>query len=651
MNERMKEAGMQKIDALSPEARSANVVSDNLTALRKLFPEILTEGPTGPAINVDVIKALVGDLTVTDSDEKYGLNWHGKRAARQIALTPSVGTLLPCPDESVNWQNTKNLFIEGDNLEVLKLLQKSYAGKVKLIYIDPPYNTGSDFVYPDDFQDTIRNYLELTGQSSKGRRVSSNSETSGRYHTDWLNMMYPRIKLARNLLADDGAIFVTLDDIEVANLRLLMDEIFGSENFVGSIVWKKKSSPDARDTLGSVHDWILCYAKDADNIKKAIGKIPLAEERVSSYSNPDGDPRGNWASTDMTGMTGRATSEQYYPVTLPSGRVVAPPEGRSWGISKATFEELLRDGRIWFGKSGDGVPRMKKFLSESEGQVVPSLWDFADVGSNEEAKKEINRLMEHADVFDTPKPVRLIQRIIEVAAANGEAPIVMDFFAGSGTTGHAAMLHNARKDRNVRFILVQLPEPLDPGAKSQTVAAKYCDQVGRPRFVSELTKERLARAAKEIELEYPNFSGDLGFRVFKLASSNIRAWRPDLEDVAGSLLNIVNNLEPDRSNLDIFFELLLKLGIDLSVSVETKDVSGGALLSVGSGAVTACLSQFVTKDDVETLATAIVEWHRKLAPAGDVQVIFRDSAFADDIVKSNIVAILGQSGLRNIRTL
>jgi adenine-specific DNA-methyltransferase len=647
----MKGPKMQKIETASPEAQSVNLVADNVARLKTLFPELVTEGPSGPAVNLDVLKALVGDATVTDAEEKFGLNWHGKRVARQLALMPSTGTLLPCPEESIDWETTKNLMIEGDNLEVLKLLQKSYAGKVKLIYIDPPYNTGSDFVYPDNFQDTIRNYLELTGQTQQGRKISTNSETSGRYHTDWLNMMIPRMKLARNLLASDGAIFVTLDDVEIANLRLLMDEIFGAENFVGSIVWKKRSSPDARDTLGSVHDWILCYVKSVDNIKKAIGKIPLAEERVASYANPDNDLRGHWASVDMTGMTGRATSEQYFSVTLPSGRVVTPPEGRSWGISKATFDTLLSDNRIWFGKSGDGVPRIKKFLSESDGQVVPSFWDLSDVGSNEEAKREVNRLMEQADVFDTPKPIRLIRRMIEVAEGSGEAPIVMDFFAGSGTTGHSVMLHNVAKERRVRFVLVQLPEPLSPTVKSQAVAAKYCEKIGKPRFVSELTKERLSRASKQLKSEHPHFTGDLGFRVFKLATSNVRAWQPNSTDLAGTLRDAVDHLEPERSEGDIFFELLLKLGVDLSVAVETKKVSEYTLLSVGAGTVIACLADTIAAHDVESLVAGIVEWWREKAPNGDTQVIFRDSAFPDDVTKSNITAILEQQGFRNIRSL
>lgn len=315
---------MHKLTANDPATLSADIVADNLSQLQSLFPEAFSEGK----VQFNVLKQLLGEA-IDESDEKYGLNWHGKRRARQIALTPSSGTLMPCVEASYKWGNTDNLYIEGDNLEVLKLIQKIYSGKVKLIYIDPPYNTGKDFVYKDDYRNGVRNYLELTGQTESGRRISTNTETSGRFHSDWLAMMYPRMKIARNLLTQDGVIFITLDDTEISNMRLIMDELFGTECFVGSIAWKKRSSPDARDTLGSVHDWILVYVKNVDYIKSSIGKMPLSQERIDSYSNPDNDPRGPWASVDMTGMTGRATSEQYFEVISPTGKSFKPPEGRA----------------------------------------------------------------------------------------------------------------------------------------------------------------------------------------------------------------------------------------------------------------------------------------------------------------------------------
>lgn len=642
---------MQKIEATSPAAQSADLVNANIEQIKALFPELVTEGGDGIAINIDVLKALVGNKTATDSDEKYGLNWHGKRRARQLALTPSTGTLRPCPDESVEWDTTQNLMIEGDNLEVLKLLQKSYAGKVKLIYIDPPYNTGKDFVYPDNFQDNIKNYLELTGQMDGGRKISSNTDTGGRFHTDWLNMMYPRIKLARNFLRDDGVVFVTIDDSECSNLRLLMDEVFGSENFVSSIAWKKRSSPDARDTIGSIHDWVLCYVKNTENIKSAIGKMPLSESRVEAYSNPDEDDRGDWASVDMTGMTGRATKDQYFDITLPSGKIIGPPEGRSWGLAERTFHDLRADNRIWFGKNGDGVPRIKKFLNESDGQVVPSFWDMSDVGSNDEAKKEVNTLMQVPDVFDTPKPTRLVRRMIEVGSSKNDDSIVMDFFSGSGTSGHSVILQNAADGGNRRHILVQLPEPLDHENKGQKSAAEFCDSLERPRNISELTKERLRRAAAKVKADNPLFAGDTGFRVFKLDHSNIRAWNPNPTDLEMTLFDHQNHVLEGRTESDILYELLLKLGLDLCVPIEVRKVADKDVHAVGGGVLMACLAPAIAGADVDALAGGIVAWRQELAPAGDTTCVFLDSAFADDVAKTNLAAILEQHGIQNVRSL
>jgi adenine-specific DNA-methyltransferase len=633
------------ITADDPEAKSADVVAANLEKLKALFPEAVSED----GVNVDVLNQLIGRI-VTDAEEKYGLNWHGKRKARQLALAPSAGTLRPCPEESVDWDTTQNLFIEGDNLEVLKLLQKPYASTVKMIYIDPPYNTGGDFVYPDDFQDNIKNYLELTGQvTSDGATLSSNSESSGRFHTQWLNMMYPRMRVARHLLCSDGVLFVSVDDTEVNNLRLMLDETFGVECFVAAIAWKKRSSPDARDTIGSIHDWLLCYVRNKDLVKTAIGKMELSEERRAAYTNPDDDERGPWASVDMTGMMGRATAEQYYDVELPSGRVIGPPEGRSWGIAKATFERLRSDNRIWFGTSGDNVPRIKNFLSESEGQVVPSFWDMQEVGSNEEAKKEVNELMEQSGVFDTPKPVRLISRMLDIGTPTTGPSIVVDFFAGSGTTGHAVMKANAVGEGDRRFVLVQLPEPLNESVKSQRIPAEYCSQMGKPMNIAELTKERLRRSGKAVKAATPLFDGDVGFRVFKLDTSNIRAWNPDPDDLEGTLQEHTEHLAAGRGETDVLYELLLKLGLDLAVPIETRQVEGKDVHAVGAGTLFACLAESISRDDVEALAQAIIDWHKELAPEGETTIVFRDSSFADDVAKSNLAAILVQAGFDDTR--
>ncbi len=377
---------MKKLSAADPETHSPDLVAENLERLKALFPELVTEGPAGAAVNVDVLKQLVGDKTVTDADEKYGLNWHGKRRARQLALTPSTGTLRPCPEESVDWDTTRNLMIEGDNLEVLKLLQKSYAGKVKLIYIDPPYNTGKDFVYPDDFKDNIKNYLELTGQVDGGRKVSSNTEAGGRFHTDWLNMMYSRLKLARNLLSENGAIFVTVDDGEVARLRDICDEIFGEENFVVPVIWQKRVTPENRRAFSFEHDYVLCYARSADAFGEARRLLPLTDEARSRYKNPDHDPRGDWQSIPAIAQAGHGTKNQFYKLHTPDGRLLDPPAGACWRLTMDRMNEAIADGRIWFGAGGKGVPRIKRFLSEAKQGLTPStMWMADEVGANEHA--------------------------------------------------------------------------------------------------------------------------------------------------------------------------------------------------------------------------------------------------------------------------
>lgn len=636
---------IQKIESQSHEAQSVDIKAENITRLKSLFPELLTESANGVAINVNVLKQLVGDAAITDVEEKYGLNWHGKRRARQLALTPSTGTLRPCQDESVDWDTTQNLMIEGDNLEVLKLLQKSYAGKVKLIYIDPPYNTGKDFVYPDNFQDNIKNYLELTGQIEGGKKISSNSEASGRFHTDWLNMMYPRLKLAKNLLREDGVIFISIDDSEVARLRTVSDEIFGDENFVANVIWEKKFSPqnDAK-WFSDNHDHILIYAKNKDVWRP--NKIARSEENNSRFSNPDNDPRGVWASSDMTVKT---YNEAYdYPVTTPSGKEVYPTKGRCWSMPKGKFQDLIVGNRVWFGKGGDNIPRFKSFLNELEDGVVPlTIWKYSEVGHNQEATQEVRGL--DISGFDSPKPVRLLRRVLEIGTISDG--IVLDFFAGSGTTAHAVMAQNAAADGTHRYVLVQLPEPLDPENKDQKTAADYCDKLGKPRTVAELTKERLRRAGVKVRADNPMFTGDTGFRVFKLDTSNIRAWNPDRDNLVQTLIDHEEHILPGRTEADIVYELLLKLGLDLCVPIESRTFAGKTVGAIGGGVLLTCLAERITTKEVEALAQGIVAWRKELAPAGDTTCVFRDSAFENDIAKSNLAAILEQYGIANVRSL
>jgi len=629
------EATIKPLTAQDPEAQSADILAGNIEQLKMLFPEAFSEGK----IDFEVLRQLLGG-TVEEREEKYGLNWHGKRKARQLALTPSTGTLRPCPEESVEWEKTKNLMIEGDNLEVLKLLQKSYSGKVKLIYIDPPYNTGKDFVYPDNFQDNIKNYLELTGQVEGGRKISSNTEACGRFHTDWLNMMYPRLKLARNLLRDDGVIFISCDDNEVSNLRKLCDEIFGEENFVAELIWERAFSPknDAR-YVSSSHDYILMYAKSISDFK--IGRLARTIDANARYSNPDNDPRGDWMSSDISVKTYNAESD--YPITTPSGRVIEPPAARCWSLSKNAFFERLQDNRIWFGPDGNNTPRIKRFLTELryEGMVPTSILFHKDVGHSQEGAQEVVKLFEGKGHFDGPKPKRLLGRLLTIGNVDNDS-IILDFFAGSGTTGHAVLDLNKQDNGTRKFILVQLPEPC--ASDSEAFRAGY-------KTIAELTKERLRRAAKKVKEENPLFSGDFGFRVFKLDSSNINTWVPDRENLELALSNSIDHLKADRSEADILYELLLKLGLDLCVPIEKRSFAGKEVHSVGGGVLLVCLATHITRDEVEPLAQGFVAWHKELAPAGETTSVFRDSAFADDVAKTNLAAILQQHALEIIRSL
>ncbi len=641
---------MQKIEANSPESQSANIVADNLAQLKALFPELVTEGANGAAINVDVLKALVGDQTVTDADEKYGLNWHGKKKARQIALTPSTGTLRPCPEESVDWDTTQNLMIEGDNLEVLKLLQKSYAGKVKLIYIDPPYNTGKDFVYPDNFQDNIKNYQQLMGwRDVDGERISSlashkNTEASGRFHTDWLNMLYPRLKLARNLLRDDGFIFISIDDSEVENLRRVCDEIFGEENFVAQLVWKSRVSEDTRAKTGvsTDHEYIICYSR-SDGVA-----LRGAEKDVEKFSNPDGDTRGPWRSADLTGLaTKDARPNLHYDLIDPATGINygCPPKG--WRYERATMDQKIMEGRILFPTIQGGRPRHKLFLNEMR-SFYKNMSSVITEFSTAEGTRDTNGLL-GTGVFSFPKPVGLISKLIE--QATGVDEIVLDFFAGSGTSGHAVYLRNALDSTNRRFIVVQLPEPLSPDNPDQKGSADFCDALSKPRNISELTKERLRRAGVKIKSDFPQNEGDLGFRVFKLDTSNIRAWNPTVNDLKSSLFDHLEHLEAGRSSDDILYEILLKLGLDLCVPIEKREIAGKQVNSVGAGVLMACLVESIKAVEVEALALGMVAWREEQCTVGDTTAVFRDSAFENDVAKSNLAAILEQHGIKQVRSL
>ncbi len=645
---------MTRINRTDNEARSEDIIAQNIEILKGLFPEAAVEGK----LDLSVLKGLIGIALLPDEerDEKYGLNWFGKRKARQIALTPSTGTLRPCKEDSVDWDSTKNLMIEGDNLEVLKLLQKSYAGQVKLIYIDPPYNTGKDFVYPDNFQDNIKNYLELTGQIEGGAKMQANTEASGRFHTDWLNMMYPRLKLARSLLSADGVMFVSIDDSEKKNLSILLDEIFGDECFLGCVV-RATGTTTGQDSggLGQSFDYILCYSKSPDFI---LNGVPLDEDDEKRFQ--DEDERGRYSMLQLR-KTGNADRREdrpsmYYSVVAPNGAKVFPigPTGYEsrWRFGPEKYEESLRDNMIvWKEVERDGTKQWQpyvKFYLEGRTKRPSPLWD--DIDGNKKATIEIRELFGEK-VFSNPKPMEMLERILQIALGDSQDNIVLDFFAGSGTTGHAVYKWNQERNRRERFILIQLPEKLDKDQADQKIAVDYLRSNKKPLSLAEITKERLRLAGKKIKTDSPITVSDVGFRVFKLDTSNILPWEPEWDQLEAMVKKSVDHIKEGRAETDILYELLLKLGLDLAVPIEQKAVGSKKVYSIGAGTLIVCLDKKISRSDAEPLALGIVGWHKELAPVGETTCVFLDSGFADDVAKTNLSAILNQHGLANVRSL
>ncbi len=626
------------------EGESADIVSENIERLRDLFPDAFTEG----GVNFDVLRQLLGDAKVLDEgQEKYGLNWHGKKKARQIALMPSTGTLLPCREESVDWDTTKNLFIEGDNLEVLKLLQKSYANKVKMIYIDPPYNTGGEFIYPDKFQENLDTYLRYTGQiDDEGLDLSSNTESTGRKHTNWINMMYPRLKVAKNLLKSDGLVFVSIDDNEVHNLRHICDEIFGAENFVDPIVWKKRYGGGAKEKyLVALHEYTLVYCKDKSLLENLY--IPLSEESIARYYKSTDEnevQRGPYRTHPLEAMQSFDERENLkFPIPAPDGAEVWPK--RQWRWGKDRVAEALQNNEIEFSKtaSGDWVLSSKQYLKDEDGNIRKTKpFSIIDDVYTQHGTNEIVKIFGNAKIFGFPKPSELLVKLITIGLNYSDDEIVLDFFAGSASTAHAILKLNAGDKGKRRYILVQLPEPCDE--KSDAYKAGY-------KTIADIGKDRIKRSTELLRKTVDLDNVDCGFKVLKLSSSNVNKWNPDRTDLEESLLSQQEHLIEGRSQQDILYELLLKRGVDLAVPIQSRSVSGKELHSIGYGVLLACLDESITKDQVEEIGQGIVEWHRELAPSSDTHVFFRDSAFSDDVSKTNMAAILEQNGINHVRSL
>lgn len=604
------------------DSTSTNIVADNINKLKELFPEAFTEGK----VDFDALKEVLGEY-IDGRDERYSFTWNGKSKARMIAQTPSTGTLRPCKEESVDWDTTQNLFIDGDNLEVLKLLQKSYHKKIKMIYIDPPYNTGKDFVYKDNFKDNIKNYKEITGQvDGEGRNLSNNPETSGRYHTDWLNMMYPRLKLARNLLKDDGVIFISIDDNEVTNLRKICDEIFGEENFVGQFTWETKRAARGvppKTLLMHNHEYILCYAKNIENLK-----FSGLQRDEADFGNADNDSRGLWRSESIRATGGQ---DNYFTIVNPNNGY---EYHGNWAFSQPRIEQMIKDNLILFPKDRAGTPRQKKFIDSyinaTKAGVTSLGWH-----STETATNQLLEIFDQKKLFDFPKPLSLIGYLVNQALTQQD--ILLDFFAGSSTTAHAVMQLNAKDRGNRKFIMVQLPETT--GEKTEAYKTGY-------KTIAEISKERIRRAAANIKAENPECNGDLGFKTFKLDSTNIKPWELDFDLTAQDLEDQISNIKPDRKDEDVLYEVLLKYGLDLTLPITEHSIAGHKVFDIGMGALMVCLSDNISLEVAEGIAKLKDELNPEI-----MRVVFKDAGFTDDVVKTNALQILKQAGIEDVRSL
>lgn len=552
-----------------------------------------------------------------DAPEAYEFNWVGKQAARAEVLQPTKKTLRPVKEDSVDWDNTQNLYIEGDNLEVLKLLQKSYLGKVKMIYIDPPYNTGNDFVYHDDFAMSADEYAEASGAVDElGNKYIKNMDSNGRFHSDWCSMIYSRLMVARTLLTEDGVIFISIDDNENYNLRKICDEIFGSSNFIAEIVWERAYAPiNMVKHFSKSHDYILCYAKDIN--KPVCNGLPRPESTNAKYSNPDNDPRGLWRTDNLS--VGPVVPSKVYEIITPSGRVCLPPKGRCWLYTKERYEEMVADNRIWFGENGDNVPAPKRFLSEVKQGLTPmTIWKYTDVGHTQDSMRELRDLFDGEKVFDYSKPVKLMKQIVRLYTNSNENDIILDFFSGSASTAHAVLELNAEDNGNRHFMMVQLQEetPLDSEARKNGYMT-----------IPEIGRDRIIRAASKILKEHPEFiNQDKGFRVFRLDEGNYEDVKRSPKEFKQDQLDLfLNNIKTDRNDLDLLFGCMLDWGVQLSQPMTQEVVDGKTIYTVNDGDLVACFAENVSEDVVKAMAEKM-----------PLRVIFRDSCFAQDANKINI---------------
>ena len=614
--------------------QSADGAQLNLDALYQIAPSCFTEvadpdsGGVKRSVNFDVLRQLLGDNAVEDAPEAYEFNWVGKQAARAEVLKPIKKTLRPVKEDSVDWDNTQNLYIEGDNLEVLKLLQKSYLGKVKMIYIDPPYNTGNDFVYHDDFAMSADEYAEASGSVDElGNKYIKNMDSNGRFHSDWCSMMYSRLMVARSLLSEDGVIFISIDDNEVKNLRNVADEIFGPSNFGGTIIWKKKTNGNNVGLIPPVHDYIVVYTKEITK----VCEVGFENNDTSAYSNPDNDKRGPWKTMDLSANH----KGPYFGITNPlTGETFFPSDGRYWVFNEKEVEKRIKEGRIIFGKTGKSRPVQRVFLSERENKKrkAESWWD--KMGMNEDATTELKELFGVAKVFSHPKPTELLFNLCSIVLAPND--IVLDFFSGSASTAHALFKLNQKDNGKRKFILVQLAENLDANLKvvdnSETAyteaSIKFLDEINKPHYLTEIAKERIRRAGKKIKEESPLTTADLdtGFRVFRLDEGNYEDVKRSPKEFKQDQLDLfLNNIKADRNDLDLLFGCMLDWGVQLSLPMTQEVVDGKAIYTVNDGDLVACFAENVSEDVVKAMAEKM-----------PLRVIFRDSCFAQDADKINI---------------